>query len=194
MSKKLKGLINGKDPVHGDVEVKCRTCGSVRMKQWSKRNVKFCSRECANADPSVKERIRSKRIQAIQEGNVGFGTKCEFRGIRCDSALEYAFLAWYTESHPIASIQRFKGSLSGEGITYIPDFIIDGKILVEVKYMPHYVGDALSKKWSTYVNTMEKKKKLLEASGMDYIWVTNKDIGQSFYKKCLRILRDKSGR
>jgi len=60
--------------------------------------------------------------------------------------------------------------------------------------MPHYVGDALSKKWSTYVNTMEKKKKLLEASGMDYIWVTNKDIGQSFYKKCLRILRDKSGR
>jgi len=164
------------------------------MKKWVKRNVKYCSRECSNADPSVKERIRSKRIQSIQSGNVGYGIKCEFMGIRCDSALEYAFLSWYTQAHPDSSIKRFKGSLSGEGITYVPDFIIDDKILVEVKYIPHYVGESLSKKWSTYVSTLDQKKKLLEASGMEYMWVTNKDIGQSFYRKCLKTIKYTTGR
>ena len=109
--------------------------------------------------------------------------------MRCDSALEYAFLAWYTQTHPDASIERFKGSLSGEGITYIPDFIIDGKILVEVKYNAPYIGDALSKKWKTYVDTMDGKKALLANSGMEYMWVTEKDIGVSFYRKCLREIK-----
>lgn len=125
-------------------------------------------------------------------GNVGYGIKCTYNGIRCDSALEYAFLSWYSTNNPEARIERFTGSLADDSISYIPDFIIDDKILVEVKYSPPYVGEALSKKWKTYVATVERKKALLAASGMDYMWVTEKDIGMRHYKKCLREIKNNS--
>jgi len=113
--------------------------------------------------------------------------KAEFDGIRCDSALEYAFLKWYKESHPTSKIERFKGFLEGEGIKYQPDFIIDDKILVEVKYTTSYIGDKLSEKWRTYVSTQDAKKKLL--SSYEFMWVTEKDIGVRFYRKCLNEIK-----
>jgi len=127
-------------------------------------------------------------LKEIEKGNVGYGIKTEYDGIRCDSALEYAFLKWYKTTHPEAKIERFKGYLEGEGIKYQPDFIIDDKIIVEVKYTTPYIGEKLSEKWKTYVSSQEAKKKLLLEK--EYLWITEKDIGGKFYRQCLKEIKD----
>lgn len=163
----------------------CKGC-SVTFKTKTKSK-KFCCHRCSakfnNTDPAVKEKLRIARIREIEKGNIGYGIKTEFEGIRCDSALEYAFLKWYKTSHPDAKIERFKGYLEGEGIKYQPDFIIDDKIIVEVKYTSPYVGEKLSEKWKTYLSSQEAKKSLLSAH--EFIWITEKDIGDKFYRKCI---------
>jgi len=170
----------------------CPGCGkSFETKVKSK---KFCCHQCAsvfnNADPLVKEKLRIARLKEIEKGNVGYGLKAEFEGIRCDSALEYAFLKWYKASHPEAKIERFKGFLEGEGVKYQPDFIIDGNIIVEVKYTSPYIGERLSEKWKTYLSSQEAKKKLLE--NHKFLWVTERDIGVRFYRKCIEEIKNSS--
>jgi len=167
----------------------CKNC-SKEFKTKRKLQ-KFCCHPCAatftNADPAVQEKLRTARIKEIEKGNIGYGLKAEFEGIRCDSALEYAFLKWYKSSHPEAKIERFKGYLEGEGIKYQPDFIIDDKVIVEVKYTSPYIGDKLSKKWKTYLSTQEAKKKLLKDH--EYLWISEKDIGVKFYRKCINEIK-----
>jgi len=165
-----------------------KTCKQCEKKfSTKKKHKKFCSCQCAinhqHSDPTVLEKWRVSRLKEIEKGNIGYGIKTSYEGIRCDSALEYAFLKWYLEQHPNSKIERFKGYLEGEGIKYQPDFIIDGKIIVEVKYTSPYVGDKLSDKWKTYISTQEAKKKLL--SKHEHLWITEKDIGRKFYRKCL---------
>ena len=153
-----------------------------------KKQKKFCSISCGakfhNQNPAIIEKLRSARLKEIEKGNVGYGIKTEYNGIRCDSALEYAFLKWFLTQYPDAKIKRFKGYLEGEGIKYQPDFIIDDKIIVEVKYTISYVGEKLSEKWKTYVSSQEAKKKLL--SNQEHLWITEKDIGSKFYRECLK--------
>jgi len=156
-----------------------------------KKHQKFCTHNCAiksqHEDPETIEKWRSSRLKEIEKGNIGYGIKAEYNGIRCDSALEYAFLKWYLGQYPNAKIKRFKGYLEGEGIKYQPDFIIDDKIIVEVKYTSPYIGDKLSEKWKTYVSTQEAKKKLL--SNQEHLWITEKDIGYKFYRECLKEIK-----
>jgi hypothetical protein len=167
----------------------CKNC--LETFKTKCRTKKFCSHQCSaifnNADPSIKEKLRVARLREIEKGNVGYGIKAEFEGIRCDSALEYAFLKWYKESHPSAKIERFKGFLEGEGIKYQPDFVIDDKIIVEVKYTSPYIGQKLSEKWKSYLSTQEAKKKLLKDH--QFLWVTEKDIGIKFYRKCIEEIK-----
>lgn len=167
----------------------CKNCH--KLFETKKKSQQYCCRSCAvtcvNANPVIKEKQRLARLKEIEKGNIGYGLKSEFEGIRCDSALEYAFLKWYKTSHPKAKIERFKGFLEGEGIKYQPDFIVDDKIIVEVKYTSPYIGDSLSEKWKTYLSTQEAKKKLLE--NHQFLWVTEKDIGVSFYRKCIEEIK-----
>ncbi|NBO56472.1 MAG: hypothetical protein EBU84_18195 [Actinobacteria bacterium] len=169
-----------------------KTCKQCEKKfSTKKKHKKFCSRQCAinhqHSDPVVLEKWRVSRLKEIEKGNIGYGIKAVYQGIRCDSALEYAFLKWYHLQHPNAKIERFKGHLEGEGIKYQPDFIIDKKIIVEVKYTSPYIGEKLSEKWKTYLSTQEAKKKLL--SEHEYLWITEKDIGNKFYRKCLEEIK-----
>jgi len=165
----------------------CKTSFSTKNKRK-----KFCSLSCGakfhNQNPAYIEKLRLARLKEIEKGNVGYGIKTEYDGIRCDSALEYAFLKWYKTTHPEAKIERFKGYLEGEGIKYQPDFIIDDKIIVEVKYTTPYIGEKLSEKWKTYVSSQETKKKLLLEK--EYLWITEKDIGGKFYRQCLKEIKD----
>lgn len=62
-----------------------------------------------------------------------------------------------------------------------------GKKFEEVKYTTSYIGDKLSEKWRTYVSTQDAKKKLL--SSYEFMWVTEKDIGVRFYRKCLNEIK-----
>jgi len=171
------------------ISVCCKNCN--KLFETKKKTQKFCCRICSathiNADPTVQEKLRIARIREIEKGNIGYGIKTEFEGIRCDSALEYAFLKWYKTSHPDAKIERFKGYLEGEGIKYQPDFIIDDKIIVEVKYTSPYVGEKLSEKWKTYLSSQEAKKKILKDH--EYLWISEKDIGVRFYRKCINDIK-----
>jgi len=163
----------------------CKECSTIFTTKAKAK--KFCCHKCAakfnNANPTVKEKLRVARIKEIEKGNVGYGIKTEFEGIRCDSALEYAFLKWYKTSHPEAKIKRFKGYLQGEGVKYQPDFIINDTIIVEVKYTSPYIGEKLSEKWKTYLSSQLAKKNLL--STHEFMWITEKDIGVQFYRECI---------
>ena len=180
----------------------CVICGNDFISKFAKRNNrKTCGKECSKkleSSSSIRlsdesrRKISEARIKSIENGNVGYGIKCFYDDIRCDSALEYTFIKWYLSNNPSSKIKRFNGSITKLGITYIPDFIIDDKILVEVKYQNTFIGNALSEKWKTYIETQEKKKEILENSGYDYIWFTDATCGQRFYRKCLREVKKNS--
>lgn len=179
-----------------DVQKECPVCNKTFSLRWGKRKQKTCSRTCGstlgNSYPEKKERIRNARFAEIEKGNVGYGIKCQINGVRCDSALEYAFLKKYWEENPNAVIERFKGFLS-DGVTkYQPDFLIDQKVIVEVKYAQKFVGGAIASKWKTYISSQEAKIKLLENSGYDYLWVTNETIGNQYYRNILKEVKSKS--
>lgn len=175
------------------IQKTCLQCFSIFLsKEKCKR--KFCSRECSskniNSRSEIKEKRRKSRLEQIEKGNIGYGIKCSIDDIRCDSALEYAFIKWYKNKHPNSVIKRYKGYLDTGDSKYQPDFIIDDKIIVEVKYTNHYIGEKLSKKWQTYINTQDRKKEALENSGYQYLWITEKTIGIKFYRECLKEVKN----
>jgi hypothetical protein len=174
------------------LEKVCCICNKSFLLPWKKRHQKTCSRECGsklgNSQEKKRESLRKSRIKEIEKGNIGFGKKCFLNGVRCDSALEYAFLKMYWRDNPNSKIERFKGFLQGKEIKYQPDFLIDDKIIVEVKYNTSYIGENLSSKWKHYVESQEEKLELLKNSGYDYLWITNDSIGNKFYRDALKEL------
>lgn len=194
INEKVRKTLAGKDAWRNRprLSLEEKFCEYCKVSFLTKRkHKKFCSISCGakfhNQNPAIIEKLRSARIKEIEKGNVGYGIKTEYNGIRCDSALEYAFLKWYLAQYPNSKIERFKGYLEGECVKYQPDFIIDDKIIVEVKYTTPYIGDKLSEKWKTYVSTQEAKKKLL--SNQEHLWITEKDIGYKFYRQCLEEIK-----
>lgn len=189
VSKKLKNR-STKTLEYFSLDKICPSCKHEFLARLKKQ--KYCSRKCrpkcVHSD-EFKEKIRQVRFREIEKGNVGYGIKTSFNGIRCDSALEYAFLKKYLFENPTAKIERFKGFLRSEDdkVCYQPDFLIDDKIIVEVKYTK--MGLTLSEKWGNYILSQESKKNLLikqKDNGFDYLWVTEKDIGLKHYCNCLK--------
>jgi hypothetical protein len=176
------------------VEKSCERCGTLCRKPWNRRSQRFCSRQCSSqstgANPETQQKIREARLQAIENGNVGFGIRCSLDGVRCDSALEYAFIKWYKERHPNARITRYSGRIESHGIVFIPDFLIDDKIVVEVKYRKEAISYRLGSKWSGYIELQEKKREILESLGSGYIWFTDETCGQKFYRQCLNEVKN----
>lgn len=171
------------------VNLTCENCNAVFTIKWAKRHQKFCSRECfahkSSYNELTKQKIREARCKAIENGNTGCGIKCKFDDIRCDSVLEYAFIKWYKQQYPGASIKRYQGKIESHGITFVPDFIVDDAIIVEVKYSKRAINQQLSKKWKNYIESQDKKKEILESLGR-FIWFTDKTCGQKFYRQCLK--------
>lgn len=168
----------------------CSHCGIDFQKTISKRNQKFCSKQCSsqstNGNSETQQKIREARLRAIENGNIGFGIRCSFDGIRCDSVLEYAFIKWHKERHPNAKITRYAGKIESHGIVFIPDFLIDDKIIVEVKYRKEAINYRLGSKWSNYIELQEKKKEILYSLNPKNIWFTDETCGQKFYRDCLK--------
>lgn len=177
ISKKLKGVPQTPKFKYDLINFICPICAKEELRRENIDYSTCRSKEC------ISEFLSRKRMLDIENGKVGYGIKCEFKGIRCDSALEYAFLKWYLQKNPNDKIERYKGYIESEGIKYQPDFIINDKIIVEVKYPAPYIGDKLSKKWKTYVESQEFKKKILNS--FEHLWITPEIIGFSFYRKCV---------
>jgi len=183
VSQKLKGVSHRNDSrfKYKLVNFICPICNKEEVRR---ENIDYSTCRSKNC---VSEFLSKKRISYIEKGKVGYGIKCEFNGIRCDSALEYAFLKWYFHHNPDSKIERYKGYIEAEGIKYQPDFIINDKIIVEVKYSAPYIGEKLSQKWKTYVESQETKKKIL--SSYEHLWITPDIIGFSFYRKCVNEIK-----
>ena len=92
--------------------------------------------------------------------------------------------------NPLHKIERYKGYIEKYGIKYQPDFIINKETIVEVKYLNDRVGFSLNKKWSTYTGKKQDlKKKILKENG-NYIWFTNEDIPNKFYRDCIKEIKN----
>ena len=185
VSKKLK---------YPDVTKQCPICGISFTRNWKGRTQKTCSLSCGskltNSSPEVREKHSKARIKAIEEGKIPFGYTGYYKTIRYDSGLELAFLKKFDIENDITKIKRFKGYLSDEsGKKYQPDFIIDNKTIVEVKYEKDKVKYSMQDKWKSYIKDQEWKKSLLEKSEYDYIWETNMTIGMKLYGDTLKELR-----
>ena len=172
----------------------CPVCNKLFTKDWNRRKQKTCSLSCgsklSNNRPEVREKLSKARIKAIEEGKIPFGYTGYYKTIRYDSALELAFLKKFDIESDITKIKRFKGYLSdSSGKKYQPDFIIDNKTIVEVKYEKDKVKYSMQDKWKNYIKDQEWKKSLLEKSEYDYIWETNMTIGMKLYKNTLKELR-----
>lgn len=81
---------------------------------------------------------------------------------------------------------RYPGKFVTETITFIPDFLIDDKIVVEVKYETNAISRLLSKKWTNYIESQATKRNVLESSGRPFIWFTNKMCDERFYRECIK--------
>ena len=167
---------------------KCKQCKTLFTTK--KKKQKFCNKRCARIGHVVSDETKNKlsilRIKSIENGNVGYGIKCNFENIRCDSGLEYAFCKWYKLKYPNSKIERYKGFIKYKNIRFQPDFLIDDKIIVEVKY--NTIGYHLTKKWKTYITSQKLKKEALEKTG-NFLWITNTDIGNKFYSNCLNEIK-----
>lgn len=176
------------------VKKTCPICQIEFEREFKYRNQKTCSQRCGsiltNSRPEVREKLSKARIKAIEEGKTGFGYKGYYKSIRYDSALELAFLKKFDKENDISKIKRFKGYLSDEsGKKYQPDFIINNKTIVEVKYNVDKAKYSIKAKWKNYVSDQEWKKSLLESSEYDFIWETNITIGMKLYRDTLKELR-----
>jgi len=100
-------------------KIKCKTCG-VEFIAKEKEHRQYCSQECW---------LTSKEVGGYREGSGR--SKCGYyKGIYCGSSWELAWLI-YAIDHNI-NFKRFKGVLEGNGIKYIPDFIVENTI-IEIK-------------------------------------------------------------
>jgi DNA-directed RNA polymerase subunit RPC12/RpoP len=118
VSNKLKGNIPwNKDKIIAQVEKRtCPTCNSVfEAKQSSKRI--FCKGKC------------NPNWGGYREGS-GRAKTGYYKGIYCGSTYELAWVIYQIDNN--LPFNRFEGFIEGNGIKYIPDFIVNNRI-IEIK-------------------------------------------------------------
>lgn len=105
--------------------MKCSVCGKEFK---SKTGRKTCSPHCAWLLGK-----RTKRLNRKRKKRVGC-YKGTYKGIKCDSRWELAFLIYCLDKHkPIKRCDKvFEYIVKGKLHKYYPDFII-GKVVIEVK-------------------------------------------------------------
>lgn len=174
------------------IQKTCPICNKTFHVSHKRRNQKSCSKECGaklgNSYSHKRETLSIKRCESISKGvQTGSGIRSIFNGIKCDSALEFCFLKWYTLSHPEAKIKRCDFVIEKYDIRYVPDFIIDDKIIVEVKFSKRKSGGLVHSRIAGSYNEGKNHIKLmiLKEHG-DYIWFTDEICGQKFYKQALK--------
>ena len=165
---------------------RCKNCENDFV-VLARRHTVFCSRHCSatfnGSKEEFKKRMSLNRLKKIQDGCVGYGIKCSYAGVRCDSVLEYAFCKKWLTENPDSNITRWQGIIEKYGIRFIPDFCIDGKP-IEVKHTYVNRTNGLSAKWKTYVETQEVKKRIVEELGG--MFITQVDIGMKVYRQALK--------
>lgn len=122
--------------------------------------------------------------KVIQNSKNG-GLKGFYKGLYYDSGYELAWLMIVDSEGKISSVERANLYISYKNnkektCNYYPDFILDGKYLVEIKgYGPWIDLSSINKK-------NEAAKNWCKLNNMRYRLVEFKDIGNTWYKKALK--------
>lgn len=122
----LRESIYYKNPNH------CKCCGKIL--KYSKRHHFFCSDKCENLIRS--EWAKKRHLGGITKGH-GSGIAGKYKGIRCDSKYELAYLVYCLENN--IKIKRNKKSFKylsydAKIHNYYPDFYLENsKTYVELK-------------------------------------------------------------
>lgn len=109
----------------------CSTCGKQYTKSMHK-SYEYCSLKCSNIGKHNKlsDAAKKRGIGGFVENSINNCKQGRYKGIKCDSSWELAFILWNEMQGK--SIQRYKGYLTyifeDKLCKYYPDFIIDDKI------------------------------------------------------------------
>lgn len=109
----------------------CICCGkNYNLKEH--KSQKYCSIECSKKYKHylLSEAAKKRGIGGYVENSINNCKQGRYKGIKCDSSWELAFILWNEMQGK--SIQRYKGYLTymfeDKLCKYYPDFIIDDKI------------------------------------------------------------------
>jgi hypothetical protein len=131
---RLGGLARSYPP---KIETFCKICNKSVFRVKSLMHRKYCSRKCASSDPAL-----YKNYGGYRRGS-GYSKSGYYNGIYCQSTYELCWVIWATDNG--IKFSRFKGVLEGQGLKYIPDFILaDNKTIIELKGYEH--DDSVNKK------------------------------------------------
>lgn len=86
---------------------------------------KHCCHPC-----SAKYRLKYPGVGGYREGS-GRSKSGYYRGIYCGSTYELCWVIYHLDNE--ISFKRFEGVIEGNGLKYIPDFLIGEKEIVEIK-------------------------------------------------------------
>ena len=155
VSKKLTGRKLGRQVEW--ITLKCCSCNQKFEVQPSSSKRRFCSRECSNRS--------QKRAPGGYRPGSGRSKSGYYKGIYCGSSYE---LVWciHRLDHDLP-FERFEGKLTNGDITYIPDFLIDGNTIVELKGYEQKAKTA-------------KKTALAESLGYNVQVLYEKDLQEQF--------------
>lgn len=106
----------------------CPLCNKeFEVFECSKNRI-YCSKQCYKNDNNCKYRTVSSG--GYREGS-GRGKSGFYKGIYCQSTWELCWVI-YNIDHKVI-FKRFKGIIKGNGITYVPDFVLEDGTIVEIK-------------------------------------------------------------
>ena len=137
---------------------------------------KYCNKEFEKRASLVQHEIRcSHNPNKIEQRTFHKGS---YKGIRCDSSWELAYVVWCVEHNiPIRRCNdRLKYVFNNEEHIYCPDFVVNESQIVEVKGSAKY-----SKQWQTKYEQYPDVKVLYEKDIQPYIKYCRNKYGYEFW-------------
>jgi hypothetical protein len=135
-------------------------CVYCNSEFYSYKNQTYCSKECYLSDPNSH---KGKGFGGYREGS-GRAKTGYYNGIYCGSTYELVWVI-YQLDHSV-QFERFEGVIEGDGIRYIPDFLI-GNTIFEMK---GYESD----------ETVDQKTNLARIRGYDVVVLRKNDLKKEF--------------
>lgn len=140
--------------------VTCKICEKLFTVLPSSANRKYCSRSCRTSDSGL-----YKKCGGYRQGS-GYSKSGYYKGIYCQSTYELCWVIWALDNR--IKFSRFKGILEGNGLKYVPDFLLeDGITIIEIKGYER-------------TDSVEKKTKLAESLGYKVNVLRKQDLNYIF--------------
>jgi len=146
----------------------CSTC-NIEFVVLHRGN-KYCSKKCSDIGKSKNISLKLKGHGGVREGS-GWGKSGWYKGFRCDSTWELAWII-YNLDHNIKftrNNEKFEYVFNDEIKHYVPDFIMEDGVYIEIKgyltasvmekskQFPHKLIMLQKKDMQVYLNYVKEK-------------------------------------